>query len=280
MTKGPIDISKKNCQIIKTNRANVDFLLSLNVNNRNVKRKHKDWLKAAVKENNFLLSNQGVGVSSDGVLIDGQHRLTAIREAGYPPVELVVVTGLAPELRLYLDQNAKRSTADALKIVLNHTVTSRQVSAVTFLMKLEMSEDGEFVYKKEKLALEAVKKKVIQHEAFVEKIQSAIGTIGRAAIIAGIMDFGLRYDRDTALDFALQVGKGENLTARDPAYKLRDMLYKQRGNGVARGGGLPQLIDYRQTIFCCMAFAADKKIEAVEQASNWDALPLKRKKAA
>lgn len=272
MAKLPIDINKKAAQIITTDEDTVNFLLSLNTNNRTIKKRHKQWLEQAVREEKFLLGPQGVGISSDGVLIDGQHRLTAIRDAGYPRVELVVVTGIDPEMRLYLDQNAKRSVADALKIVLGENVSSRITSVVTFLMRVVEDEKEGFTLMRSsnKLPLDEVRQNVKKRLKIIETINEASAHECRAGTCAALVEYSDKWDMDDALELARQVGFGENISQGDPGYKLRDMVLRKKGRGM--GGGSNQLIDYQQAVFCCIYHAHRKKIDRIERARSWAGL--------
>lgn len=272
MSKAPVDITKKSAQIITANEEIVNYLLSLNTNNRSLKKTHTAWLERAVRAEKFLLSNQAIGVSSEGVLIDGQHRLTAIRNAGYPAVEVVLVTGLDPELRLYLDQNAKRSVADALKIVLNETVTPRMTSVVSFLMKIEETSTG-FTFiggGRGRLGLDDVRKEVKKGMKLILEIDKASASTCRAGTLGALVEYARRWDEEDALELAGQVGFGENIAAGDPGYKLRDVVLKKKGRGV--GGSNSQIVDFQQAVFCCIQHAHSRKIERIERAKSWAGL--------
>lgn len=286
MAKSPVDISKKSAQIIITNEESVNYLLSLNTNNRTIKKRHKTWLEQAMRAEKFFLSNQGIGISTDGVLIDGQHRLTAIRDAGYPPVELVVVTGIDPEMRLYLDQNTKRSIADALKIVMDESVSARVASVATFLMRITDDEKDGFTFVTEsgKLPLDEVRKAVKKQLSIVNEINEATAGTCRAGTLAALVEYADKWDRDDALELASQVGFGENITAGDPGYKLRDVVLRKRGRGNGGGRGVNmQMTDYQQAVFCCIQHALGKKIDRIERARSWQGLlgdgAQKRKRA-
>lgn len=272
MSKAPIDISKKSAQIITTNEENVNYLLSLNSNNRTIKKTHKNWLENAINSGKFMLSNQGIGISSDGILIDGQHRLTAIRDAGYPSVELAVITGIDPEMRLYLDQAAKRSIADALKIVVNENVTPRLTSVVSFLMKIEEGKAG-FEFRGGgggRLPLDDIRKEVKRSMKLVLEIDKASASTCRAGTLGAMVEYARRWDETDALELAAQVGFGESIAAGDPGYKLRDVVLKKKGRGV--GGSTSQFIDFQQAVFCCIEHAHGRKIERIERAKSWEGL--------
>lgn len=64
-----------------------------------------------MREGRWKLTHQGIAFSDTGKLLDGQHRLWAIIEAGVP-VKLMVTRGLSEDSFVALDQNRVRSFSD------------------------------------------------------------------------------------------------------------------------------------------------------------------------
>jgi hypothetical protein len=89
-------------------------LLSLNTDNRKVRRGRVKYYARVMKQNGWILTHQGIAFSEDGVGLDLQHRLLAVIEAGVD-IELMVVEGLSKEAFAAIDQMERRSVADALK---------------------------------------------------------------------------------------------------------------------------------------------------------------------
>lgn len=90
------------------------FLLN-NKSNRAMRRTHVARLADDIREGRWQLTHQGIAVSADGELLDGQHRLQAIIEAGVP-VPMAVATGIAADsaMGLMVDVGAVRSAADLI----------------------------------------------------------------------------------------------------------------------------------------------------------------------
>jgi hypothetical protein len=94
----------------------VDFLLSLNTNNRNVTPNHVQQLMASIGTCGWK-SSETLCVTNKAVLGNGQHRLMALKELGYPAsVCATVVFGVDDATILTLDQHQKRSANAAIKI--------------------------------------------------------------------------------------------------------------------------------------------------------------------
>lgn len=90
-------------------------LLTLNTDNRKVRPGRVKYYARVMKNNDWLLTHQGIAFSEDGVGLDLQHRMMAVMEAGID-IKLMVVEGLSREAFEAIDQMERRSTADALKM--------------------------------------------------------------------------------------------------------------------------------------------------------------------
>jgi len=267
-----LDYKKKQAIIIKASKSLVDELLATNTNNRNIKKMHRKWLEDAIDKKEFILTSQGIGVSTDGVLVDGQHRLAAIREAGYPPVELLVVTGLDPNSMIYIDQHAKRTTADMLRIHLDKSITTRMASIINSHLRLKEDEEG-FSWIHGKPSLAAVSSMMDKYSDELDMLTSAGGATPRAGTYLALFHYMLKSGEDAAIHLATQVATGEKLLRTDPAYKLREYLYQAKNKGGYGSSG--QMSDYKVAVTCCIAHSNDEKIEVLRGANSWHGLRLK-----
>ena len=90
-------------------------LLSLNIKNRPLNESHVAFFEQQLKRGEMLLTHQGIAISDNARLLDGQHRLTAIVRTGIP-AEILVTRGLAEKVFTVLDSGSKRSASDVLAI--------------------------------------------------------------------------------------------------------------------------------------------------------------------
>lgn len=269
-----MDYTVKKAVIVKASKPLVDGLLALNHNNRNLRRSHVTWLKAAIKTNQFLLTGQGIGVSREGVLIDGQHRLMAIREAGYPPVEILLVTGLNEKAKIYIDQHQRRSAADMLKLVLDRAISPKMAAVVKMHMQYRENVGG-FAFNREAVSLELLVAEMEKHEKLIAEIMVAAGDKCRAGIYTALFHYAQHANKGDALDFANRIRLGTNLGAKAPAYKLREYILNRRvGWGRAERNS-----DYGYAVAACIADAKGKKIESFRPASSWDGVGTQKVKA-
>lgn len=98
--------------VVTVNQELVEDLLARNLNNRGVRETHIAYLITQIATDQYCLTNNGIGIDIHGELIDGQHRLLALRAAEYPRVPILIVWGLPPESRAIVDQGLRRTMAD------------------------------------------------------------------------------------------------------------------------------------------------------------------------
>ena len=63
--------------------------LEMNTNNRRLRINAVNYLANAIKRGEWQTTHQGIAISHSGVILDGQHRLNAIVQAGIPVVSAV-----------------------------------------------------------------------------------------------------------------------------------------------------------------------------------------------
>ena len=79
-------------EYIITTPAIVDRLLDGNLKNRKLNAGHMKKLSLDIQNGRYVFTGQPIIRDADGYLRDGQHRLIAIKEAGYPELPLLLVT--------------------------------------------------------------------------------------------------------------------------------------------------------------------------------------------
>lgn len=111
-------------------------LLKMNKANRPLRRRRVDALKAAFSRGEYVMSHQGIAISEDEVLLDGQHRLTAIAEMPEDfAADMVVFLNVNPASFMVMDIGNRRSFSDVLK------EDKRLVECARFLAALFNSND-------------------------------------------------------------------------------------------------------------------------------------------
>jgi hypothetical protein len=89
--------------------------LSKNTHNRNIRQRVVNGYAADMVAGNWVEDGQSIKFSSTNVLLDGQHRLTAIAQSGVT-VRMLVVSNLPDTTQDTMDTGAKRVLGDVLKL--------------------------------------------------------------------------------------------------------------------------------------------------------------------
>lgn len=234
----------------------VESLLAANTKNRTPKQSSILVYADEMLSGNWKVTNQGIGLSASGVLVDGQNRLLAMRAAGYPPVDFLLVTGLDEDAANYIDIGAKRSTADLLKLVFNVTLASRLAAAISCSLKVRR---GNWVQKFTPSEL------IKGYKDFGTEIESIFHVEGAqklpAPVIAALAEVARQKSELVAVSrFTEQVLKGELLQAGDPALTLRNWMASHAKNGGLGGSGPAQRERYWKTFRATEAFVKGEKL--------------------
>lgn len=86
-------------------------ILNLNKGNRPKKKRNSLMLMDALRRGEFILTHQGISITDDGTLNDGQHRLDAIERTGIPADQEITFGALRKEFD-WVDQGSQRTSAD------------------------------------------------------------------------------------------------------------------------------------------------------------------------
>ena len=206
----------------------VEGLLRLNTRNRTQRPQAIENYRRAIQNGLWVPTNQGIGVSAGGFLIDGQHRLEALRAEDYPPVTMLLVTGLHDDAMAAVDAGANRSPRDYLQFMFNKTV-SALVSAM--LRTSLLARDGFSVQKYQPQEYAA-------HLDLMGDSIYALMAVERsgklpASVLAAMADAHMKGYQDEVISFARAVTTGEMLERDNPALVLRNWIASSGANGGA-----------------------------------------------
>jgi hypothetical protein len=91
-------------------------ILTHNTNNRTLRPGHAANLAADIKAGRWQVSHQGIALTADGQLLDGQHRLHAVVMAGIP-ITIMVARNVDPDTFKVMDMNKVRAHFDRIHLV-------------------------------------------------------------------------------------------------------------------------------------------------------------------
>ena len=246
--------SKPVCSIVPATRELVDSLLALNTRNRALRPSVvKDYVRY-IKLGHWLITNQGIGVSQSGVLVDGQHRLEAIKAAGYPVgIQLLVVTGLSELTMAAVDAGTNRSARDFLTLFHNTRVSSFSAAVVRTLLLAGRNFSGGGG----KFDAYEYAEAFSRYAAMLAELLTVAG-MGKlpAAVVAALVDLMSKGYSEETIAFAKALTTGEMLGKDHPALVLRNFLQANTGHGGTQG----MIERFRKTQRALAAFIEDRPI--------------------
>jgi hypothetical protein len=233
----------------------------LNIGNRRFRRSLRDDLARMILSGEWQRDHpQPIVFTSEGRLMDGQHRVHAIIKAGQTVVA-TVLCGARPELRAYLDMGISRTLDDRICFSDDDQENRRIASIVSAFAQL--ANPGSRVTPQDAREIFGLHRVGI---LFAETINSAKQ---RGVCVAYVM-VGLAELHERDPDLAEKFGRsllrpdGEVQAAR----VLRDCLLRIsqfRGTG---GGQKISIEKYERTVYCAKAALEDKPI-AVARRARW-----------
>lgn len=215
-------------KIITVTPVDAEKYLKNMVNNRPRREKRITFYASAMRRGEWALSGQPVifsGPTTQSKLLDGQHRMLAIKASGCT-VPLLAVFGVGEEMFTKLDQGAARSAGDCLMVANRIPVAT----AVKYLFFESRVKHG---------AVFQLGNHIATNEQIVEIYNANIGVAEAASAIAGLkrvrkmIGHGVaaycmyRMRADNALEadrFFAKLNSGEGLPARSPILSLRNQL--------------------------------------------------------
>jgi hypothetical protein len=255
----------------------IDALLALNTNNRKLRHTAVSRLAQDIASGHWKLTASGVGVDSLGRLCDGQHRLQAIVEAGYPPIQFMLATGLDPDSQAVVDRHAKRSMADALSLVHGRTISTNLVAAANCLISIKnaTSKTDNFAWAGSRISDAQAAATMIEWEDDLTPVMAACGGSARAPVAAALAVYH-RHDAEGAIELSDQLRRGIGLSEFDPAYRLRSAL----NIAACKAGGSQSTIRaFSYTVTAIVAHAEGRSLKLLKLSDSWTNAPWKVWKA-
>lgn len=212
--------------IVTTHKRLVDWLLTLNTHNRRVSKPTISAYSQDMANGNWPLVPNGIGISKDGILIDGQHRLLANAKAGYPPVQMLIVSGLDMGAQKMIDQHNKRNMSAVFNLAFNVALSSGKAGTIRLLSAYDRGN----AQRAEDFAIisSVLRPSVAEASATFDKYGDRIlkirdGDRGFSAAFWSVIIYAIEHgaDEQKTMDFVDRCKSGNNLTAKEPARRWR-----------------------------------------------------------
>lgn len=209
--------------------AQAEAWLGLNKRNRNARKAYVSALADVIRRGEWKLNGDAIRFSKDGDLLDGQHRLRAIVEAGIP-VRSVVVAGLDPEAQDTMDRGTKRSIGDIFTI---HGITEGKTMAAasSWLHRLDTGTASKFeggghgVSPAQALAVYE-RNRGLHDSSRAGRLMADSGLRLNPSAAVALHYLFSKIDRVDADRFFDALARGTGLEAGDPILALRNALIR------------------------------------------------------
>lgn len=207
-------------------------MLTQNTNNRHISKKQVERMVYAMKNDQWKANGETIKISSQGKLIDGQHRLTAIIQANVACL-MLVCDGISEEAIDTIDIGKRRTFGDWLNI--NGEENPTNLSAALHKLAAYEKYYASSFYVKGGLKnltyqdLEALLRKHagIRHSvAFIAKNEAR--RIFDRSILSALHYLFTLSDSDKAEEFFSRLGSGANLDEESPILGLRQVALRWR----------------------------------------------------
>jgi hypothetical protein len=203
------------------------FILDRNADNRGIKSTKIKQYVADMKAGHWTLNGEPIIVSQTGELNDGQHRLSALIDAGIV-LPFLFVFGVTRESRTTVDQGAARGANDYL--AMNGTPNSKAAASLTRLLIGYEEAAGNTMGNAGAVTSAQIMERV-ENDPLIAKAASyaqAISSYAKGILSPALIGFTFyvlsKVDADEAREFMDQVCIGENIKRGDPAFAVRHAL--------------------------------------------------------
>jgi hypothetical protein len=221
------DPARIHVELVDIDPEMAERLLITNAGNRVIRARAVKQLAETMRSGLWRLTGEGIKFDRKGNLIDGQHRLMAVIQAGVP-VKFHVFHGLARDIYRHLDTGVARSYTDVLKID-QERHAGALAAAATWVRYYLKSFTGP-----RKLSHEMGDRVLDDHP----RLREFADYRTKSGLLQPGMAVAFRYlcalkDEDLAARFFQELADG---TARSdtPVYTLRERLIREKASGRKR----------------------------------------------
>jgi hypothetical protein len=197
--------------------------------NRPVRRTVWEGYSQQMSEGKWKVNGQAIIIAENEDILDGQHRLLAVIDAGCS-IQSLVVYGISAEAFATIDTGAVRTPADALFLHFHeHPVMAVKVAA-TAAQWCKRLERGS-VFQHRKMCNADVIDYVAAHQSIFQWAET-LNSFPKDArplslgIGAALYELFARKNLELAAQFMAALYTGENLTRKDVEFLLRQALLK------------------------------------------------------
>lgn len=237
--------------LVELDARDADRLLELNTDNRKLRKAKVEEYRRAILRGDFHFNGDAIRISRDGVLLDGQHRLEALRQTlqasvvkdtsngeddaiynspparDLPKILVLIVDGLDPIARETIDVGATRTAANLLEFGADRMRNAINVAALG-RAAMTMEDPKQSMPSKQEVVhyvhahREALEAAYLHGHRTIENSPLKGGTTPYA--LAAYLIGQVESDQEIIRFFFRKLSTGEGLVYGDPILTLRNRL--------------------------------------------------------
>lgn len=222
-----IPMTKRKLEIVTLTPDAAKSLLEGNQLNRPLNQNHVDRIARQIRTGKWKFNGDTIKIADSGDVLDGQHRLWAIFEAGMP-VETIVVHGVPRDAFSTVDTLRRpRNGADILS--LNGVAGPRSIAAaaLTWLIRWQKSAIVNYRDPKNKVENSDIEEAYAHHPGIVEAViraKQSAGKIYPPSVLGFVYYILANRNQDIADRFLDTLENPSGASIRDPFFRLRANL--------------------------------------------------------
>lgn len=225
-------------RIVTLDRKLAHDLLANAATNRSVRRSRVARYRTDMQHNHWMLNGEPIIISSEGKMIDGQHRCIAIEDTD-ARVDVLMVMGVDPEAMATVGQGVPRTAGDYLGI--EGEPNAKTCASIARLMIAYRWNEGEELRDTSKPTNAEVLEFYHQHREAIQRSANLANQFkenAKALVAPSVLGFCharlAELDPEAADEYIEQVAKGELLEQNHPAYVVRSRLLNMGKSGAAK----------------------------------------------
>lgn len=210
---------------------------------RGIRRRRVEKLAHAINSGQWQITHQGIAMSSDGIVLDGQHRLHAVILAD-ETVQMMVMRDVPAEVFHSIDTGASRTPSDSLKIAgfSDTNILAAVVRTILVYEQVVGTPAGEW----STLDRQVTTADILDYLDDEDRKNAAYGALKAGRMLAGaisrfgattplasanliLQTFPTDIGPTTVAEFNARLADGVMLPARSPILSLRRWLVSDTG---------------------------------------------------
>lgn len=250
-------------QVVEITPALAEEWLERNTRNRTTKPHRIDAMCRTMAAGRWRLTHQGIAFDTDGVLIDGQNRLSAVVKSGLS-IKMLVATNVPRDSMFAIDRGAMRSTADTLTILRGLEYATFKVAVARLILATRQG----ISHKSRVFTDEEIDDEIVLHHADYEWLISVAQhnpKISRAPIAAALL-YARQVRRSQIDEFVQLINEPEGLPKHSPVYPA--MLLVNERQHVGRGSLRERMSAFRKMLRCAHAFCLGEALKITKDSDQ------------